>query len=177
MTEKKITLGQAIDRIIEALDPLDTDTRRTAIEAACAHLGIGLGKNALEGTRVAPATGVSIVGTSSPAVTSVGQPAKTDIRSLKDQKNPRSARQMACVVAYYLKEVAPEGERKDSVNAKDLEKYFKQAKFKLPKKITQILPDAKQSGYFEAASGKGEYSLNAVGYNLVAHNLPGGKGE
>lgn len=84
---------------------------------------------------------------------------------------------MACVVAYYLKELAPQTEQKNTVIAKDLEKYFKQAKFILPKTIQQILPDAKQSGYFESATGKGEYSLNAVGYNLVAHNLPKNKSK
>jgi hypothetical protein len=38
--------------------------------------------------------------------------------------------------------------------------------------MAQVLIDAKASGYFESAS-RGEYKLNAVGYNLVAHNLPG----
>ncbi len=78
---------------------------------------------------------------------------------------------MACVVAYYLTELASADERKDSVSTQDLEKYFKQAGFKLPQKMEQVLPDAKRSGYFETA-GRGEYKLNAVGYNLVAHNLP-----
>ena len=103
-------------------------------------------------------------------------PKEIDIRALKEQKQPESAKQMACVVAYYLKELAPQTEQKDTVNARDLGTYFKQAKFKLPKTIQQILPDAKQSGYFESA-GKGEYNLNAVGYNLVAHNLPKNKSE
>jgi len=102
------------------------------------------------------------------------QPAtpQMDIRTFKEQKVPTSASQMACVVAYYLQELAPDKERKDTVNIKDLEKYFKQAKFRLPKTIKQLLPDSRASGYFESAAGKGEYSLNAVGYNLVAHNLP-----
>jgi len=98
-------------------------------------------------------------------------PAATDIRSLRIAKNPKSAREMACVVAFYLQELAPEGERKDSITAADLEKYFKQAQFKLPEKISQVLPDAKGSGYFDSAS-RGAYKLNAVGYNLVAHKLP-----
>lgn len=78
---------------------------------------------------------------------------------------------MACLVAYYLQEVAPEGERKDFINSADLEKYFKQANFKLPQRVQQVLPEAKSSGYFDSA-GRGEYKLNAVGYNLVAHSLP-----
>jgi len=78
---------------------------------------------------------------------------------------------MACVVAFYLKELAADGERKDTVSAADLDRYFKQAQFKLPERMTQVLPDAKGSGYFDSAA-RGEYKLNAVGYNLVAHSLP-----
>ena len=83
---------------------------------------------------------------------------------------------MACVVAYYLQELAPEAERKETTSTADLEKYFKQAGFQLPRAMEQVLRDAKSSGYFESAS-RGEYKLNAVGYNLVAHNLPKSKGE
>lgn len=170
MENKKITLGQAIDQIIGALESLEPDSRQTAIDAACSHLGIN-----------PPTTSQEVLSKPLPGLIAAQQtPAtpqnsmKIDIRTLKDQKQPVSAKQMACVVAYYLMELAPESELKASVNAKDLEKYFKQAKFKLPKTIQQILPDAKQSGYFDSA-GKGEYSLNAVGYNLVAHNLPKNK--
>jgi hypothetical protein len=83
---------------------------------------------------------------------------------------------MACLVAYYLQELAPDEEQKQTVSTQDIEKYFKQAGFKLPKALEQILRDAKSSGYFESA-GRGEYKLNAVGYNLVAHSLPKNKGE
>ncbi len=78
---------------------------------------------------------------------------------------------MACLVAFYLKELAPDGERKDTISSADLDKYFKQAQFKLPERIAQVLPDAKASGYFDSAA-RGEYKLNAVGYNLIAHSLP-----
>jgi len=94
-----------------------------------------------------------------------------DIRSLKDEKKPTSAAQMACIAAFYLQKLAPEAERKESVSASDLEKYFKQAGFRLPQRVQQVLPDAKGSGYMDSA-GRGEYKLNAVGYNLVVHNLP-----
>ena len=55
-------------------------------------------------------------------------------------------------MAFYLKELAPDGERKDSISAGDLDKYFKQAQFKLPQRMTQLLPDAKASGYFDSAA-------------------------
>ena len=78
---------------------------------------------------------------------------------------------MACLVAYYLQEVAPDAERKSTVTAGDLDKYFKQAGFKLPSRPGQVLIDAKGDGYFDS-TGRGEYRLNAVGYNLVAHSMP-----
>ena len=178
MTEKQVTLGQAIDQIIEALRPLKPEERLTAVEAACSHLDVKIES----GRPVLPTPSASL--SQQPPSSQSTSPGpivsprlKVDIRSLKDQKQPKSARQMACVIAYYLRELAPESERRETVNSKELEKYFKQARFKLPKNIGQILPDARSGGYFETASGKGEYALNAVGYNLVAHNLPTNKGE
>ena len=78
---------------------------------------------------------------------------------------------MAALVAYYLSEVAEEPERKESINTSDLEKYFKQAGFRLPKRMPQVLPNAAAAGYLDSA-GSGYYKLNPVGYNLVVHALP-----
>lgn len=171
MTQSKLTLGQAIDQIIGALESLEPDTRATAIETVCAHLKIPIAKPGVgEGTLAASPSREKSEHPSIPSTAASSSPS-TDIRSLKAQKNPRSAREMACVVAFYLQELAPEAERKESISTADLEKYFKQAQFKLPAKIAQVLPDAKGSGYFDSAA-RGAYRLNAVGYNLVAHKLP-----
>jgi len=175
MSEKKVTLGQAIDQIIDALNSLEPEARLTAVEAACSHLEIKIGSSRMGSPPPATPQPPVLPGTP-PAPVNPLSP-DMDIRTLKEEKKPKSARQMACIVAYYLLEIAPETERRITVNTQVLEKYFKQAKFKLPRSIGQILPDAKAAGYFEAASGKGEYILNAVGYNLVAHNLPTSKGE
>jgi hypothetical protein len=166
MAEKKMSLGQAIDTIIEALELLDPTTRQTAITAACSHLNIEFS----EKEEKVAITGENPMGqtTNTPIVNSHKQ---IDIRALKEEKAPKSAAQMACVVAFYLQELAPINERKKTINAGDLDKYFKQAKFPLPKAIPQLLKDARIAGYFDSAPGKGEYSLNAVGYNLVAHKL------
>ena len=85
-------------------------------------------------------------------------------------KRPSSANGMAAIVAFYLSELVPEGERKLEVQAEDMKKYFKQAVFPLPKQPRMLLPNAKNSGYFDTSGGG--YKLNPVGYNLVAHNLP-----
>ncbi|MFH0776249.1 MAG: hypothetical protein V1936_01395 [Patescibacteria group bacterium] len=94
-----------------------------------------------------------------------------DIKTLREEKNPSTANQMALIVAYYLSEKAGAGEKKDSINADDIEKYFKQASFTLPRKAKYTLVNAKNAGYLEALGG-GEYKLNPVGYNLVVHKLP-----
>jgi hypothetical protein len=165
MSDKKISLGQAIDTIIQALETLEPSAQKTAINAACEHLGIenGGGKQT-----VLPPPPFNSVNNNPDSIAGSKQ---IDIRTLKEQKTPRTAAQMACVVAYYMQELAPLPERKQSINANDLDKYFKQAKFKIPKSFPQLLVDSKIAGYFDSPS-KGEYSLNAVGYNLVVHNLP-----
>jgi hypothetical protein len=97
----------------------------------------------------------------------------TDIRSLAKQKAPRSANEMAALVAYYVSEVAPVPYRKPTITAADIKTYFKQAPFRLPQSAKQTLVNAKNSGYLESV-GDGQYRLNPVGYNLVVHSLPPG---
>ncbi|MET3928813.1 hypothetical protein ABIE51_000700 [Lysobacter sp. OAE881] len=164
MSDVKVSVGRALDLVIETLEPLDKRARETVLAAACRHLDL---TDLSVGTMV-PASGPD----PDSKVNDVRRAAPTDIRSLKTEKQPKTVQQMACLVAYYLQESAPESERKPTVNAADLEKYFKQAGFKLPSRIAQVLIDAKAGGYFDS-TGRGEYRLNAVGYNLVAHSLPG----
>lgn len=170
MAHEKQSLGQAIDQVIQALEPLDEGTRKTALGAVCAHLGIKIAEpTPVMHSQVAggpiPQKTVLAPSTNPPQTTHV------DIRSLKAEKKPTSAAQMACLVAYYLQEHAPDSERKQAITTADIDKYFKQAGFKLPQRSQQLLPDAKAAGYFDSAA-RGEYKLNAVGYNLVVHNLP-----
>jgi hypothetical protein len=93
------------------------------------------------------------------------------IRDLKEEKKPTSSNQMAAIVAYYLSEVAEGEDQKKAINSADIERYFKQAGFKLPASPPQTLPNAAAAGYFDSV-GVGLYKLNPVGYNLVAHALP-----
>lgn len=173
MAENRISLGQAIDQMINALEGLDQNARLTAISAVCDHLNIntptGIQHPGLISTP--PTTIEPTKETTMSHQSHLQHKTKVDIRALKEEKNPDSAKQMACLVAYYLQDLVPEGERKEAISTHDLEKYFKQAGFKLPKKLEQVLIDAKSSGYFESPT-RGKYKLNAVGYNLVAHGLP-----
>lgn len=167
MSQSTVTLGQAIDQILSALEGFDQKARETIIGTVCAHLG------------VASASAIPPVTPPPPPVESprdthdgpVRHGRVIDVRTLKEQKQPKSAVQMACIVAYYLNEHAHAPDKKGTVKTEDLEKYFKQAGYKLPQKLNQVLVDAKAAGYFDSPS-RGEYKLNAVGYNLVAHTMP-----
>lgn len=168
-TSAKKTLGNAIDDIVAALEALDEASRPTAIRAACEHLGMTVPASSAapsSGSAPAQVTGAGPAASSAPASQAI-----TDIRTFKEQKQPASAAEMACVVAYYLDTLAPAGERKQEVSSNDLEKYFKQAGYRLPKRMAQVLVDARAAGYFDSA-GHGKYKLNPVGHNLVVHSLP-----
>jgi hypothetical protein len=164
---KSKSLGQAIDEVIAALEGLDTPSRVTAIKAACEHLKVEGVANA--GKSYADGNGRSEAAGNNPSTPG----GVVDIKTLKNEKQPGSAIEMACVVGYYLQHIAPTEERKPAIKGDDIDKYFRQAGYPLPKAKGQLLVDAKSSGYFDSAS-VGAYKLNAVGYNLVEHSLPRG---
>jgi hypothetical protein len=173
MTDGKLTLGQAIDQVEKALSSFEGADQQTILAAVCSHLKIAPLAQ-LSGVPVATAQNLA----SMPATATPDEVKRletgSDIKSLKNEKQPNSARQMACVVAYYLSEYAPEKERKATVTVADLAKYFKQAGYPLPQNMDQLLVDCKRSGYMEAEA-RGEYGLTPVGHNLVVHNMPAGK--
>ena len=84
---------------------------------------------------------------------------------------------MAALVAFYLSEVASPVERKLEIDKTDIERYFKLANFNLTAKAGMTLVNAKNAGYLDAGSGAGQYKLNPVGYNLVAHRMGSGEAE
>lgn len=163
--ENKKTLGQAIDEIINALENLDDGGRKTAIRSVCEHLNIEFQKN--EGLKVESPILVSSYNDTHNLPSSKF----TDIRSFKEEKNPKSAIEMVCIVAFYLEEIAPESIKTNNIVSDDIVNYFKQAGFTLPKNPRQVLVDSKAAGYLDRVS-EGRYRLNPVGYNLVAHVLP-----
>jgi hypothetical protein len=164
---------QAIHDVLAALVPLKREGRSRVLDYVLKRLGMlpetggAAGTNAATSSypTVPPAAGTSADRTSRQA----------DIRSLKNEKLPRSANEMAALVAYYLSEVAPETHRKQTIDSDDIKTYFKQAPFKLPSSAKMTLVNAKNAGYLESTGEPGQYKLNPVGYNLVAHNLPAGK--
>lgn len=157
----------AIQSIISALEPLSTEARQRVIAYIFQRLGLAIEQ------KMALASGGEMPAFAYLADTPVAAklPAVTDIRTLKEQKAPSTAIEMAALVAFYISELASPDIRKDIVFKKDIDNYFKQANFPLPKESKFTLPNAAKAGYFDAL-GNGQYRLNPVGYNLVAHGLP-----
>jgi hypothetical protein len=159
----------AVGEVVKALQALDPDSRARVVEYVFKLLGIKwLGPERAVLPRDETVHRQSGDYMSGPVRTEFPV---TDIYQLKEQKKPRSANQMAALVAYYLKEIVPVNQRKESIGAEDIDLYFKQARFHLPKRAGVTLTNAKNAGYFDSA-GVGQYRLNAVGYNLVAYSLP-----
>jgi len=158
----------AIRAVLAALEPLNADARERVIGFVFHRLGVSWSGTPLSTpqtrTRAEPPTSISPVGRGS-------ELRAGDIRSLREQKRPRSAIEMTALVAYYLENMAPPGERKGEFSGTDLVRYFKQAAFPLPKSSHMTLVHTKNAGYIDGA-GRGLYRLNPVGHNLVAHALP-----
>jgi hypothetical protein len=158
---------RAMNAIVDALKPLQEEQRTRVLEYVLARFGaVPLQQHLSSGVAQVSASGSTISGVS----THTGQ--VHDIRSLKEAKSPKSANEMATLVAYYVSEIAPEGERRNSITKADIEKYFKSAPFRLPADASFTLVNAKNAGYLDSIGG-GQYKLNPVGYNLVAHRMGG----
>lgn len=150
---------RAIASLIEVLSPLEREAQERIIAYILQRLGLqDLGSRA----EVYPTSTEPIQKNITTTI---------DIKALKETKKPNSDVQMAVLVGYYLSELAPIKERKSAITKDDLEKYFKQAGYRLPSKLRQTLPNAARGGYFEGL-GSGNWRLTPVGYNLAAHGLP-----
>lgn len=166
---------EAIKRIIESLDTLEIEEKKRVLDYVFNRLGLkGLASEQtvkqFSSLPIDVAAPAQIVSEDSIKLSS----GIKDIRSLREEKQPQTAIQMVALVAYYLSEVAPTEERKNTVSSEDITKYFKQAGFSLPKgEPIYTLRNARNAGYFDPTSESGAYKLNPVGYNLIAHNLPG----
>lgn len=167
-TELKLEVA-AIGVVLESLEPLSGASRERVVDYVTRALDIAQSSGARTAPRALPLE-------PGPLATETNGPVRaaiSDIRSLREAKAPRSAVEMAALVGYYLADLASDDERKDSVDAADMERLFKQAQYPLPSRIANTLPNAASAGYFDSA-GRGKYRLNPVGYNLVAHGLPAG---
>src|SRR5688500_17388337 len=131
MPKPRTTADKELDAmraILDAFEDLDGDSIQRVLEYVFNRLSIGMPRHVRASTAPSPAAGESGDGPS--------RGRRPSIRDLKEEKRPESANQMAALVAYYLSEVVDD-DHKEAINTADLEKYFKQSGFKLPKSLPQ----------------------------------------
>lgn len=95
-----------------------------------------------------------------------------DIKSFVAEKAPKSDNQFAAVVAYYYRFEAAPAQRKDTVDSTLLQEAARLAGRRRLAQPRYALNNAKNAGYLDSA-GRGLFSINSVGENLVAMALPG----
>lgn len=168
-------MTNAIDKEIEAikillvtLEPLDENVRVSVVSYVLDRLGIILTSKQQISTGEER---ISQIGGDIHVEGSKSEHKEIHIKDLKEEKKPRSAMEMSVLVAYYVSNKAPKKDRKNFVNVKDLEMYFKIAGFRLPTQMHHTAFRAIKAGYLDSA-GTGRYKLNPVGYNLVTHSMP-----
>jgi hypothetical protein len=96
-----------------------------------------------------------------------------DINAFVNEKNPQTDIQLATTIAYYYRFEAPDGQRKDEIDADSLRDACRLAgrPGKLVKPL-KTLNNAHASGLLDRGSSAGWFSINTVGENLVGMTLP-----
>jgi hypothetical protein len=126
MTDKKDDDGvSAITTIIAALKPLDNKTRQNVLDFVLKQLDIDF-----PGGLEPPPTTYAVEAAFPPERAAPTAP--VDIRTLAEQKKPKTVNERVAVVAYYLKNLALGEERRDYITSEDISNYFPQADFELP---------------------------------------------
>ena len=86
------------------------------------------------------------------------------------ERSPTNNREATAVAAFYLAEKAPAKDRSPRITKELLGDVFRQAQWKLPKRIDQTLVDTMSAGYLNRVE-LGVYELSNTGHNLVVHTL------
>lgn len=156
---------QAITKVMDALSPLDAEAREHVLEFVLKRMNINMGKPPAP---ILPVTS----GNTLPPPAFTPPPAGMDIRTFAAEKGPKTLNEKVALMAFFLANLAPPEERRDFITSDDIKPYFTQANFELPTgPANMTLTNAKNAGYLNALE-RGQYKLNSVGHNLVAHKLP-----
>lgn len=160
----------AAKKIVEELRSLPRESQERVLRWVSESIGVSIGAGS--SVHIAPQSSPS---GSAPAPQPAGPPVSSgrDIRSFVTEKAPTSDNQFAAVVAYYYRFEAPPAQRRDSISGADLQEAARLAGRKRLSNPRHTLKHAKNMGYLNNP-GRGEYTINTVGENLVAMTLPGG---
>lgn len=165
----------AIGACMHALSPLNDDSRRAVVSYLITRLDLKIAHPTKGDGHGPPSTEEEQSQKQTQTKTPTPPPPKrrkhTDIRSLKEEKQPASDVEMAALAAYYQSEVAPAEERRESITMTEFKQLCKEAAYPVPDSA-HTLKNAKKAGYLKSTSERGRYALSTVGYNLIAHKLP-----
>jgi len=169
MTAAKDDL-EAVRAVAEALDGFDAITQERILRWARERIGLSTSS-----PPTAPPGLPSLQRPNVPTGTMQQPPSGKDLKSFVDDKKPKSDVQFAATVAYFHRFEAPPTERKNEIENKDLQDACRLAGRKRLKLPGQTLRNAVNLGLLDK-SGRGTFTLNSVGENLVAMTLPHGAG-
>jgi hypothetical protein len=162
---------EAAKQVYEAIKGLKAPQQEQALRWAAELLGLVI--------PVAPKTPTSVATSSEPTTPTPPPPAgdeAVDIASFVESKDPRSDTQFVAVIAYYFKVRAPEPHRRDTIDSSVVEDAITDTHWNGIPSAKVTLNNAKKQGYLKSAA-RGEFTLTAVGHNLVAKGLPVGQDE
>ena len=165
MVDKQNDDLETVRVIADALEPFTQEERERIMRWSRERLGMSVSQNS-SGIIAPPALSSEVI--SQPIATS----GTKNIKSFVQEKNPRSDVHFAAVAAYFYRFEALEIERKETINATDLQDAGRQARGYGFTDALKTLNNGVGLGYFDRA-GRGAFVLNAVGENLVAMVLPG----
>ena len=168
ITDKKKDDLETVRILAEALEPFTDEERERIIRWSREKLG-------MKSSQI-PNFATSLPPLNSALPQSITKNGPKNIKSFVQEKNPQSDVQFAAVTAYFYRFEAPQAEQKEAIGAKDLQDAARQARGYGFKDSLKTLNNGVSRGYFNRL-GRGEFTLNAVGENLVAMVLPGGLDE
>jgi hypothetical protein len=168
---KEFEAGKAV---VDALKGHSTESQSRILRWVGELLGL---------TLAAPASASPPSPSSDPAPTTVessqARPGSTvDIASFVKEKSPTTDVQFATATAYYYGFAAPRGLQKIVIDTDSVVDAARLAnRDRLSKKqALKALNNAKRKGYLDSV-GRGQFTINAVGENLVARFLPLARGR
>jgi hypothetical protein len=159
----------AVREVIKALEGMAAEDQERVIRWAREKLGLPASATqvplTINGLNQQPQ-----MASASPPV-AVNAMTSKDLRTFIAEKDPKSDVQFAAAVAYYYRFEASESQQKGEIGADDLREACRLVNRERFSNPLQTLQNARNLGLLDRP-GRGMFSINSVGENLVAMTLP-----
>lgn len=156
---------EAVRIVVETIEAFEPEDQKRILRWAMEKVGLA---------NPIPSSGPAISDTQVVQVSTLNSVAgsSTDIKSFIQEKNPQSDMHFAATVAYYHRFQAPPGERKNEIGSEDLQEATRLSNRQRLVSPVKTLHNALGAGLLNKGTGRGSYTINTVGENLVAMSLP-----